>query len=425
VNVPEVKNDDLETREKTRDAREDELRDDSRTDHEDPHDPESDHEHKRPFFQQHPSARWIILLLLIIVVVGGILVWRYYSVRESTDDAAIDGHLTPLSARVSGTVTSVNVDDNQQVKAGDVLVQLDPKDYQVALQRAQADLQDALATEAGAKSSVPITSISTGGSLDTARANLNAARKEVDAATARVAEAQANYNRVSKDLERAQMLVQKDEISRQQYDAAVASNESAKATVDAAQANLSAAQSHVSQAIAQLQTAGTGPQQVLVSRTKVGSAQALVQLKQAVVNQAQLALDYTSVRAPANGVVSNKSVEVGQTVSPGQPLASLIDIDNVWITANFKEDQLRKMKIGQRVKIHVDAFDRDYDGHVDSFAGASGARFSLLPPENATGNYVKVVQRLPVKIVFEKNQDPGHMLRPGLSVVPTVLTDSK
>jgi membrane fusion protein (multidrug efflux system) len=221
------------------------------------------------------------------------------------------------------------------------------------------------------------------------------------------------------------MLVQKDEISRQQYDAAVASNESAKATVDAAQANLSASQSHVNQAIAQLQTAGTGPQQVLVSRTRVGSAQALVQLKQAAVNQAQLALDYTSVRAPANGVVSNKTVEVGQTVSPGQPLASLIDIDNVWITANFKEDQLRKMKVGQRVKIHVDAFDRDYDGHVDSFAGASGARFSLLPPENATGNYVKVVQRLPVKIVFEKNQDPEHMLRPGLSVVPTVLTDSK
>lgn len=423
--MPEVKNDELETKEKNRDAREDEPRDDSRHDQDDHHDPESDHEHKRPFFQQHPSARWIILLLLIIVVVGGILVWRYYSVRESTDDAEIDGHLTPLSARVSGTVTSVNVDDNQQVKAGDVLVQLDPKDYQVALQRAQADLQDALATEAGAKSSVPITTISTGGSLDTARANLAAAKKEVDAATARVAEAQANYDRVSKDLERARMLVQKDEISRQQYDAAVASNESAKATVDAAQANLSASQSHVNQAIAQLQTAGTGPQQVLVSRTRVGSAQALVQLKQAAVNQAQLALDYTSVRAPANGVVSNKTVEVGQTVSPGQPLASLIDIDNVWITANFKEDQLRKMKVGQRVKIHVDAFDRDYDGHVDSFAGASGARFSLLPPENATGNYVKVVQRLPVKIVFEKNQDPEHMLRPGLSVVPTVLTDSK
>lgn len=195
--------------------------------------------------------------------------------------------------------------------------------------------------------------------------------------------------------------------------------------MDAAQAALAAAQSHVLEARAQVATALTAPQQVLVSRTRLGSAQALVQQRQAALNQAELNLGYTSVRAPANGVVSNKTVEVGEVVQPGQPLASLIDIDNVWVTANFKEDQLRKMKVGQKVKIHVDAYDRDYDGHVDSFAGASGARFSLLPPENATGNYVKVVQRLPVKIVFEKGQDPGHMLRPGLSVVPTVLTDSK
>ncbi len=422
--MPEVKNEELEKEKRTDELGEEHREDSQHEDH--AHDPESERpERRRSFFQQHPSARWIIFLILIIVIVGGILVWRYYSVRESTDDASIDGHLTPLSGRVSGTVIAVNVDDNQQVKAGDVLVQLDPKDYQVALQRAQADLQDAMATEQGARSSVPITTISTVGSLDTAKANLAAARKDVDAANARIAEAQANYDRVAKDLERAKMLVEKDEISRQQYDAAVASNQAAKATVDAAQAAFAAAQSHVSEAQAQLQTAGTGPQQVLVSRTRVGSAQALVQLKQAAVNQAQLALDYTGVRAPANGIVSNKTVEVGQTVSPGQPLASLIDIDNVWITANFKEDQLRKMKVGQKVKIHVDAFDRDYDGHVDSFAGASGARFSLLPPENATGNYVKVVQRLPVKIVFEKGQDPEHMLRPGLSVVPTVLTDTK
>lgn len=413
--MPEVKNDE--------EVKPSDARQNQREEH---HDPESERpERKRSFFQQHPVARWILLVVLILLIVGGIFVWRYYSVRESTDDAEIDGHLAPISARVNGIVTAVNVDDNQLVKAGDILVQLDPKDYQVALQRAQGDLQDAIASEQGAKTSVPITTISTGGSLDTAKANLAAAKKDVDAAQARVAEAQANYDKVAKDLERARMLVQKDEVSRQQYDAAVAAAAAAKATVDASQAQLAAAQSHVQQAQAQVATALTAPQQVLVSRTRLGSAEATVQVKQAQVNQAQLNLGYTSVRAPANGVVSNKTVEVGQVVQPGQPLASLIDLDDVWVTANFKEDQLRKMKVGQKVKIHVDAYDRDYDGHVDSFAGASGARFSLLPPENATGNYVKVVQRLPVKIVFEPGQDPQHNLRPGLSVVPTVLTNSK
>lgn len=415
--MPEVKNEEVEQK---KDTREENQRDQS------PRDPEADRpERKQSFFQQHPAARWAFLLVLIIVIVGGIFVWRYESVRETTDDAEIDGHLAPISARVGGIVTAVNVDDNQQVAAGFVLVQLDPKDYQVALERAEADLLDAIASQHGAETSVPITTQSTGGSLDAARANVAASRKDVDAATARIAEAQADYDKLSKDLERAKMLVQKDEISKQQYDAAVAAEEAAKATVAAAEANLAAAQSHVTQAIAQVQTAATAPQQVLVSRTRVGGAIAQVALKQAAVDQAKLNLDYTSVRAPANGVVSNKTVEVGQVVSPGQPLAALIDLDDVWVTANYKEDQLRKMKIGQKVKIHIDAFDKDYDGHVDSFAGASGARFSLLPPENATGNYVKVVQRLPVKIVFEKGQDPQHMLRPGLSVVPTVLTDSK
>lgn len=411
--MPEVKNEELEKPNETHE-------------HDDHHrDPEAERrEPKRSFFQQHPIARWILLFGLIVLIVGGIFVWRYYAVRESTDDAEIDGHLTPVSARVSGTVIAVNVNDNQQVDKGYVLVQLDPRDYQVALEKAKGDLQDAIASEQGARTSVPITTISTGGSLDTARANLAAAQKDVDAASARVNEAQANYDKVAKDLERARMLVQKDEISRQQYDAAVAAEAAAKATVQAAQATLAASQSHVSQARAQVQTAQTAPQQVTVSRTRLGSAEALVQVRQASVNQAQLNLDYTSVKAPADGVISNKTVEVGQVVQPGQPLASLVDLDDVWVTANFKEDQLRKMTVCQRVKIHVDAYDRDYDGHVDSFAGASGARFSLLPPENATGNYVKVVQRLPVKIVFEPNQDPNHLLRPGLSVEPTVLTNS-
>lgn len=411
--MPEVKNN--EEVENKHDAREEHERD-----------PEAERpERKLSFFQRHPVARWILLAGLIVLIVGGIWVWRYYSVRESTDDAQIDGHITPISARVSGTVIAVNVDDNQQVKRGDILVQLDPRDYEVALARAKADLADAIATARGAETSIPITSKSTGGNLDAARANLDAARKDVEASSARVAEAQANYTKISKDLERYSMLVQKNEISRQQYDSAVAAEEAAKATVEAAQANLAAAQSHVIQAQAQVQTALTAPQQVTVSRTRLGSAEALVQQKQAAVNQAQLNLDYTSVRAPADGVISNKTVEVGQVLSPGQPLASMVDLEDVWVTANYKEDQLRNMRVGQKAIVHVDAYDRDYDGHVDSFAGASGARFSLLPPENATGNYVKVVQRVPVKIVFEKGQDPQHNLRPGLSVDPTVLTNTK
>lgn len=385
---------------------------------------ESQEEGRQSYFKLHPAAKWVILIVAIIAIVGGIIVWTYYSVRETTDDAQIDGHITPISARVAGTVIEVRVRDNQYVKAGDVLVQLDPKDYEAALRRAEADLAEARATAQGARTSVPITNISTSGSLRVAQANLAVSQKEVDVANARLAEAEANFERVAKDLERYRALVVKEEVSRQQYDAVVANERAARATVDAARAAVASAQSHVHQAQAQLQTARTAPQQVQVSRMRLGSAEALVQRAEAAVMLAQLNLQYTTVKAPTNGTISNRTVEVGQVLQPGQSLAALVNLDDVWVTANFKEDQLRNMKVGQKVKIHVDAYDRAFDGHVDSFGGATGARFSLLPPENATGNYVKVVQRVPVKIVFEKGQDPGHILRPGLSVVPTVLTNS-
>ncbi len=378
---------------------------------------------RRGYFRQHPRAKWVLLLIVVAAVVAAVLVWRYYSVRENTDDAQIDGHIVPVSARVSGTVIKVDVDDNQFVDAGTVLVQLDPKDYQVALERARADFNDAVANATAARTGVPITSTTTTSGLSTARASLNAAQQEVDAARARQQEAEANHTKVAADLNRMKQLVSKDEISRQQYDAAVAADAAASANVNGARAAVAAAQSHVAQAEAQVAAAATGPQQVTVTRAHASAADAAVQRAKATLDQAELNLGYTTVRAPFAGVVSKRSVEPGQVVTAGQPLFAIVNLDDIWVTANYKETQLHQMCPGQPGKIHVDTFNRDYDGHVDSIGGATGARFSLLPPENATGNYVKVVQRIPVKIVFEKGQDPNHLLRPGMSVEPTVMVN--
>ena len=376
----------------------------------------------RSYLREHPALKWGLLIGGIVLVVALIVVWRYYAVRESTDDAQIDGHITPISARVSGTVVSVNYRDNQFVDQGAVLVQLDPKDYEVAVQHAEADLADAKASAVAAGTSVPITHTSTSNQVLSALAVRKAAQKQVDAALARVREAEANDVKVSKDLERMSSLVQRDEISRQQYDTAVASEQSMKATVDAARAEVAAAQAQVAQAEAMVRTAQTAPQQVAVMRARAGAAEALVQRAESTLAQAKLNLQYTTVRAPGAGIVSKRSAEVGQVVQAGQPLAALVLTEDIYVTANFKETELKNMRPGQKATIHVDAYDRDLNGHIDSIGGATGARFSLLPPENATGNYVKVVQRIPVKIVFDAGQDPRHLLRPGMSVVPIVIT---
>lgn len=375
------------------------------------------------YLREHPGVRYSLIAAVIVLIIAGIFVWRYYSVRESTDDAQVDGHITPISARVGGTVIKLNFTDNQKVQEGDILVQVDPRDYQVAVQRAQAELADAEASAAAARTNVPITNISTSSNLETAQAAQTAAQREVEAARARLREAQANYDKVAKDLERMKTLVAKDEVSRQQYDASIAAEQSARATVDAANAAVATAESHVAQANAGVRSAQTGPQQVRVTEAKAGSATAAVQKAQAALAQAELNLQYTTVRAPANGVVSKRSVEVGQVVQPGQPFAALVDLDNIYITANFKETQLKNMHPGQPVDIDVDAYGHTLKGHIDSIGGATGSRFSLLPPDNATGNYVKVVQRVPVKIVLEKGEDAEHRLRPGMSVVPTVHTN--
>lgn len=375
----------------------------------------------RGFFHTHPRAKWFVLALILILVVALYAVWSYYGSRESTDDAQIDGHIVPISARVGGTVEKVNVDDNQYVEAGTVLVQLDPTDYQVAVDRARAELQDAMATLQAARTGVPLTHTTTSSTLSNAQASLQAAQQEVTASQARLREAEAEYKLAADDVRRFAQLVKKDEISQQRYDAAVTAEQQAAASVDAARAAVANARSHVAQAEAMVEGAQSAPQQVAITRAKAGSAAANVVRLQATLQQAELNLQYTVIRAPATGIVSKKTVEPGEVIQPGQPVLALVNLEDVWVTANFKETQLKHMRPGQPAEIEVDAYGRTYKGHVDSIGGATGARFSLLPPENATGNYVKVVQRVPVKIVFEKGQDPQHLLRPGMSVVPTVL----
>jgi membrane fusion protein (multidrug efflux system) len=376
----------------------------------------------KAYFREHPKAKWALILLLIVAAIAGVFLWLYYSVRESTDDAQVDGHIYSVTSRVSGTITEINFDENDQVKQGQVLAQLDPKDYQVARDRAQAELADASASARAASTGIPITSTTTTSGVETARANLRAAQRAVDAAQARTREAEANYTKASQDLKRFQQLVEKDEISRQQYDAAVAAEQAAKATLDASHSQVATAESQVAQAEANLRSALTAPQQILVQQARAGAAHANVQTRDAALAQAELNLSYTTIKSPVEGIAGRRNVQVGQLIQGGQPITSIVDVNDVWITANYKETQLKNMRVGQSAKVHVDAYDRDLDGKIVSIGGATGARFSLLPPENATGNYVKVVQRIPVKIELNPGQDPDRRLRPGMSTVVTVVT---
>jgi len=374
------------------------------------------------FFRSHPRAKWIIAALVILVLIGGFFILRYYSVRESTDDAQIDGHINPISARVTGTVLRVLHDDNEVVQAGTLLVELDPKDYQVAVDRARADLANAQANAVAANVGVPLTQTTSSSQLLAADAGVKGAQRDIESARAKLNDAQAMYAKTSADLKRMEQLIAKDEISHQQYDAAVAANNSAKAQVDAATSAIASAESRAAQSQAQAEAARTVPEQLKVTRARAGAATAEVQRAVSALAQAELNFQYTKIVAPVTGVLSKRSVEPGQTVQAGQPLFSIVNLDDIWTTANFKETQLRDMKVGKRAKIKVDAYGREYNGTVESIGGPTGARFSLLPPENATGNYVKVVQRIPVRIRFDKGQDPNHQLRPGMSVEPVVFT---
>lgn len=375
----------------------------------------------------------IILVAAVLVVVAGLFLWRYLSSYESTDDAQADVHLYPVSARIPGYVIRVNVNDNQWVNKGDVLVEIDPTDYQVALTQAQANLANAEATARSLNITVPITSVNTASQLqftasgiEDARAAVSAAEKQLAAAHEQVAAAQANDVRAQDDLRRYKLLVDKREVSPQIYDQALAAAKASSANVASAQATESAAQQFIQQAQSRLAQATanhayaqTGPQQVSSTKAKVQAAIADIQQKRALVQQAELNLQYTKVTAPVSGEV-NKTVVVGLNVEPGQQLLTVVPLDEVWVTANFKETQLKHMQIGQKADIHVDSSGRTLRGHVDSIAGATGPLFSLLPPENATGNYVKIVQRVPVKILIEPGENRDRRLRPGMNVVPDV-----
>jgi membrane fusion protein, multidrug efflux system len=373
--------------------------------------------------------RWIIVAAVAVLLVGGIFLWRYLSGFESTDDAQVDVHLYPVSARISGYVQAVHVEDNEYVQEGATLVEIDPKDYQVAEAKAQANLETAEASARALNIDVPISSVDTNSQLkftssdiENAKAAIAASEKQVAAAGARIQEAEAENVKAQDDVQRYHLLLIQDEVPKQTYDHAVAAAQTDTAAVAAAKAdeasaeqNVLQARSRLSEAIARDESAQAGPQRVASTRARALSAVADERQKRAELDQAELNLGYTKVLAPVSGEV-NKKVVVGLNVDPGEELLTVVPLGEVWITANFKETQLKHMRAGQKVEIQLDANGRTYDGHVDSIAGATGPLFSLLPPENATGNYVKIVQRVPVKIVLEPGENRDHQLRPGMNV---------
>jgi len=378
-----------------------------------------------------PRRRFIIIGVVAILVVGALLWWWHSTYYEDTDDAQVDGNLVQISSRITGHAQRVDVDQNQYVEAGTMLVEIDPSDYETALHQAEANLEAAEASYEGARVNVPVIHINTGTNLSNANIDVNSARdavteseNQLKAAQARVVAAQANYKKARLDVERYTPLVQKDIISKQQYDAAVADQaavEESQADVVAGQNAVRMAHDRVIQAQSSLNYAKTAPQQVEIQKAKADQAAAQVDQARAQLAQAKLNLQYCQIKAPTSGIVTTKSVQPGQNVGIGQALMTLVSLDNVWITANFKETQLIHMRPGQSVAIHVDAYDRDYDGKVTQIGGATGSELSLFPPENATGNYVKVVQRVPVRIdLTNQNQNKDHLLRPGLSVEPKV-----
>ncbi len=394
----------------------------------------------------------LAIAVVVLAAIIGFFVW-HSSGRQSTDDAQIDGHITQVSSRVGGPILKLHVQDNQFIAAGALIAEIDPRDYQVAVDRARAELADAQANAAAATSGIPITEVSTAtgtrsasGGLEEAQAGVGIAESQIDASRAQLVAAQAHQRereatatRTARDVERLKGLVAKEEIPQQQYDAAVAAADAARAAADASKSDVLASQAAIgvaeqrarqsrgaaAQAQAAVQATRTAPQQLKVTQARAAMAEARVKQAESALAQAEMNLERTRITAPASGIINKKSVEVGQVIQPGQPLVALVSQDDLWVTANFKETQLKDLRPGQKATVSVDAVGKDFDAHVDSIAPATGARFSLLPPENATGNYVKVVQRVPVKIVIEPGQDPEHRLRPGMSATPTVRTSSK
>jgi membrane fusion protein (multidrug efflux system) len=389
----------------------------------------------RGLLKDHP--RLILVILLVVLVGAGYLV-RSAFLEEDTDDAQINGHIMPLSSRINGYVLEVPVIEGQLVHSGDVLVTIDPKDYKIARDQAQATFADAQASAAGSLFNVPITSVSTqsilhsaGTAVVNAQAGLKAVEQNSESAKATLDQAEANSKRSDADLLRYEQLVAKEDISRQQYDAAVARARADRAAVASATAGVQAAEQAVRQAQGKLlqsdddlRSAQTAPQQVSMTRARADAAAAQVLQRKAQLDQAELNISYTVILSPVTGIVGKRSVEVGQNVGIGQELVEVVPLDDVWVTANFKETQLAHMRPGQPVDVKVDAYGRTWKGHLTNLGAGAGSVYSLLPPENATGNYVKVVQRVPVRIDFDrpagKDFNAEGLLKPGLSVVPDV-----
>ena len=385
------------------------------------------------------AGRRVLIFGVILLLILGAGFWYWRSTfTEDTDDAQVDGDIYQVSARVTGQVTKVFVEENKPVKKGDLLLEIDPTDYQVALDQANANLASAQADYIQAKVNVPVTGVQTNTTLANSGVDVQVnttgvdqAQQQAAAAQARIEQAQANAIKATKDVERYTPLVEKDVISRQQYDAAVATATAANSAVVEAQKNLTAQQAAVLGAQQRVQTsrnqaiqaAKTGPEQVKAQQARAQSMLAAVKQAQARVDQANLNLSYTRVTAPTDGIVNKKNVDIGGNLSVGQDLLSIVPLTNLWVTANFKETQLNKMHRCQLVSLKVDALGgKMFSGKITQVGGATGSRLSLFPPENATGNYVKVVQRIPVRIDFTnlQQENSDYKLRPGFSVTPDV-----
>ena len=440
------------------------------------HETKTDTQLKKQPLYRRPAFLIAAVILFLVAAIVGVRYWLYARSHESTDDAFIDAHITQVSPKVSGYIVKLYVDSNQQVNKGDLLAEIDPREFETRLEQAKAALAAGEAKEKEARTGVELTRANTqaniqqaAGTVGRAQAGVSASRAQaaaersrasqagasVNAASANVEQARAQVNAASAELVRAQadvaryqQLYSKDEVSRQQLDQAIAAARTAEAqlkaaqdkvavaiaqvqemeaahvasteTAQKAQSDVGAAQASVQEAQGRLAQAKTGHQQVAVSEAEAETATVSLDQLRAAVDQAELELSYTKIFAPETGRVTHKSVEQGALVQSGQPLMAIVPGD-VWVTANFKENQIGLMQPGQPAEIKVDIYpDKKFKGHVDSIQAGTGARFSLLPPENATGNYVKVVQRVPVKIVFDEPPDPKHMLAPGMSVEPEV-----
>ena len=400
--------------------------------------PDSNNHNRRNWLPARDRKKLLISVGATVVAILAGYFLRSAFFYESTDDAQVDGHVLPLSARINGHIQEVRVIEGQTVHAGDVLVVIDPKDYEVAVDQARANLGDAEASAASSKWSLPVISAMAWSALDSAKtavhnaeAGVQAAQQNLDSARALLSQAEANAQKTDADLIRYSELVAKEDISHQQYDQAVAAAKanraqvvSSRATVQASEQDLHQAEGKLLQTKDDLRSAQTAPQQVSVARARADAADALVGQRKAQFEQAELNRSYTIIRSPVTGIIGRKTVEIGQNVNIGQELVDVVPLNDIWVTANFKETQLARMKPGQPVAVRVDAYGRNWKGHVTNLGGGTGSVFSLLPPENATGNYVKVVQRVPVRIDFDRTQgqefNAEGLLKPGLSVEPDV-----